>query len=126
VRQAIALAGGYDTMRFRSRDPFLDSADFRADYHDLWTEFAKVSAEIARLQAELDGKRAFAPPSLGDLPLASQVTSKILDLEAQRFGVETADFAKEKKYLAEAIAQEDQTDFCARSAKAIGTAGCRR
>jgi polysaccharide export outer membrane protein len=108
VRQAIALAGGYDTMRFRSRDPFLDSSDFRADYHDLWTEFAKVSAEIARLQAELDGKNVFAPPSLGDLPLPTQVTSKIIDLESQRFAVDTADFAKEKKYLAEAIAQENQ------------------
>jgi polysaccharide biosynthesis/export protein len=108
VRQAIALAGGYDTMRFRSRDPFLDSADFRADYSDLWTEFAKISTEIARLQAELDGKSVFAPPSLGDLPLATQVTSKIIDLELQRFGVDTADFAKEKKYLAAAIAQEDQ------------------
>jgi len=27
-RQAIALAGGYDTMRFRSRDPFLDPQIF--------------------------------------------------------------------------------------------------
>jgi polysaccharide export outer membrane protein len=108
VRQAIALAGGYDTMRFRSRDPFLDSADFRADYYGLWTEFAKVSAEIARLQAELDGKSVFTPPSLGDLPLSAQVTSKIIDLESQRFDVDTTDFAKEKKYLAEAIAQEDR------------------
>jgi polysaccharide export outer membrane protein len=108
VRQAIALAGGYDTMRFRSRDPFLDSADFRGDYYDLWTEFTKVNAEIARLQAELDGKSAYVPPTLGDLPLADQVTSKIVDLEAQRFRVDTADLAKEKKYLANAIAQEDQ------------------
>jgi polysaccharide biosynthesis/export protein len=108
VRQAIALAGGYDTMRFRSRDPFLDSADFRSDYHDLWTEFAKVNAEIARLQAELDGKNVFEPPSLGDVPLANEITSKIIDLESQRFGVDTADFGKEKKYLAKAIAQEDQ------------------
>lgn len=108
VRQAIALAGGYDTMRFRSRDPFLDSADFRGDYYDLWTEFAKVNAEIARLQAELDGKSVFEPPSLGDLPLASQITSRIIDLESQRFLVDTADLVKEKKYLAKAIAQEDQ------------------
>ncbi len=108
VRQAIALAGGYDTMRFRSRDPFLDSADFRGDYYDLWTEFAKVSVEIARLQAELDGKSEFKPPSLGDVPLASEITSKIIDLETQRFGVDTADLAKEKQYLANAIAQEDQ------------------
>jgi polysaccharide export outer membrane protein len=108
VRQAIALAGGYDTMRFRSRDPFLDSADFRGDYYDLWTEFVKVNAEIARFQAELDGKSVFTPPSLGDLPLTSQVTSKIVNLESQRFSVDSADLAKEKKYLAQAIAQEDQ------------------
>lgn len=108
VRQAIALAGGYDTMRFRSRDPFLDSADFHSDYYDLWTEFAKVSAEIARLQAELDGKSTFQRPGLGDVPLPAPVTSKIIDLESQRFGVDTADLAKEKRYLSEAIAQEDR------------------
>jgi polysaccharide export outer membrane protein len=108
VRQAIALAGGYDTMRFRSRDPFLDSADFHSDYYDLWTEFAKVSAEIARLQAELDGKSTFQQPTLGDVPLPAPVTSKIIDLESQRFGVDTADLAKEKRYLSEAIAQEDR------------------
>ena len=108
VRQAVSLAGGYDTMRFRSRDPFLDSADFRSDYNDLWAEFAKVNAEIARLQAELDGKSVYEPPSLNDVPLATQVTSRIVDLESQRFGVDAADFAKEKKYLAKAIAQEDQ------------------
>jgi polysaccharide export outer membrane protein len=108
VRQAISLAGGFDTMRFRSRDPFLDSSDFHADYNDLWTEFAKESAEIARIQAELDGKSAFEPPSLGDVPLPDTVTSKILKLATQRFGVDTADFAKEKRYLTEAVAQEDQ------------------
>jgi polysaccharide export outer membrane protein len=108
VRQAISLAGGFDTMRFRSRDPFLDASDFHADYNDLWTEFAKETAEIARIQAELDGKSAFEPPSLGDVPLPATVTSKILKLAKQRFGVDTADFAKEKRYLTEAVAQEDQ------------------
>jgi polysaccharide export outer membrane protein len=28
VRQGIALASGYDTMRFGERDPFLDPSDF--------------------------------------------------------------------------------------------------
>jgi polysaccharide export outer membrane protein len=108
VRQAIALAGGYDTMRFRSRDPFLDAADFRSDYYDLWTEFAKVSALISRLQAELDGQSAFPPPGLGDVPLPTPITSKIIDLESQHFTVDAADLAKEKRYLSEAISQEDQ------------------
>ena len=108
VRQAIALAGGYDTMRFRSRDPFLDSADFHADYNDLWTEFAKASAELARFQAELDGKSTYAAPNRGDIPLENQLSSKIVALEARRFDVDTADLKKQKEYLAQAISQEDQ------------------
>ena len=107
VRQAIALAGGYDTMRFRSRDPFLDSADFRSDYSNLWIDFARLKAEIARYQAELDGKSAFDPPRLSDVPVPTSATSNILDLESKRFSLETADFAKQKQYLTGAVAQED-------------------
>jgi polysaccharide export outer membrane protein len=107
VRQAIALAGGYDTMRFRGRDPFLDSSDFRGDYYELWTEFAKVRAQAERFQAELDGKSALGQTNLNDLPLPSAVTSKIADVEAQRLGVDNSDHQKEKKYLEDAVQQED-------------------
>jgi len=107
VRQAIALAGGYNTMRFRSRDPFLDSSDFRSDYSNLWIDFAKLKAEIARFQAELDGKSAFDPPRLSDVPVPTSATSNILDLESKRFSLDTADFAKQKQYLTGAVAQED-------------------
>jgi polysaccharide biosynthesis/export protein len=107
VRQAIALAGGYDTMRFRGRDPFLDSSDFRGDYYELWTEFAKVRAQAERFQAELDGKSALGQPKLDDLPLPSGVTSKIVDLEAQRLSVDNSDHQKEKQYLENAVQQED-------------------
>jgi polysaccharide export outer membrane protein len=108
VRQAIALAGGYDTMRFRGRDPFLDSSDFRGDYYELWTEFAKVRAQAERFQAELDDKSALAKPKLDDLPLPSGVTSKILDLEAQRLSVDNSDHQKEKQYLENAVQQEEE------------------
>jgi polysaccharide biosynthesis/export protein len=107
VRQAIALAGGYDTMRFRGRDPFLDSSDFRGDYYDLWTEFAKVRAQAERFQAELDGKSALGQSNLDDLPLPSAVTSKIVDVEAQRLSVDNSDHQKEKQYLKDAVQQED-------------------
>jgi polysaccharide export outer membrane protein len=108
VRQAIALAGGYDTMRFRGRNPFLDSSDFRGDYYELWTEFAKVRAQAERFQAELDGKSALGQPNLDDLPLPSPVTSKIVDVEAQRLSVDNSDHQKESQYLENAVQQEDR------------------
>ena len=107
VRQAIALAGGYDTMRFRGRDPFLDSSDFRGDYYELWTEFTKVRAQAERLQAELDGKNTIGQDSSNDTPLPAAVTSKIVSVEAQRLSVDNADHQKEKQYLKTAVAQED-------------------
>jgi polysaccharide export outer membrane protein len=107
VRQAIALAGGYDTMRFRGRDPFLDSSDFRGDYYELWTEFAKVRAQAERFQTEIDGKSALGQPNQDDLPLPSAVTSKIVDVEAQRLSVDNSDHQKEKQYLENAVQQED-------------------
>jgi polysaccharide export outer membrane protein len=107
VRQAIALAGGYDTKRFRGRDPFLDSSDFRGDYYELWTEFAKVRAQAERFQAELDGKSALEQSNPGDLPLPPATTSKIVDVEAQRLIVDNSDHQKEKKYLEDAVQQED-------------------
>src|SRR5437879_5782330 len=53
VRQAVALSGGYDLMRFRANNPFLEAADFRSEYESLWTEFAKEQSHIWRLKAEL-------------------------------------------------------------------------
>ncbi|WP_024512529.1 polysaccharide biosynthesis/export family protein [Bradyrhizobium sp. ARR65] len=107
VRQAIALAGGYDTMRFRGRDPFLDSSDFRGDYYELWTEFAKVRAQAARFQAELDAKSTLGQLKLNDLPLPAGVTSTIADVEAQRLSVDNSDHEKEKQYLENAVREEE-------------------
>src|SRR5262245_47967698 len=53
VRQAVALSGGYEIMRFRMNNPFLESADFRSDYESLWTEFAKEQTHIWRMRMEL-------------------------------------------------------------------------
>jgi polysaccharide export outer membrane protein len=47
VRQALTLAGGY-VMRFRAKDPFLESADLRSEYMSLWTDFAREQIRISR------------------------------------------------------------------------------
>jgi polysaccharide export outer membrane protein len=107
VRQAIALAGGYDTMRFRGRDPFLESADFRADYYSLWTEFAKEQARISRLKAELAGNAQFDRQRFTVVPVASHVLSQIEDSEARQLTLRNGDHAKEMDHLQRAIRQQD-------------------
>jgi len=50
VRQAIASAGGFDVMRFRAKDPFLESADIKAEYDSQWLEFAREQARLRSLR----------------------------------------------------------------------------
>ena len=75
VRQAIALAGGYDIMRFRMNNPFLEQADLQSEYNALWTEFAKEQTRHARLQAELEEKAELDRSTLAKTPLATAVAS---------------------------------------------------
>lgn len=55
VRQAVSLAGGYEIMRFRMNNPFLESADLRNDYQTLWMQYVKVQAKVWRLKKQLAG-----------------------------------------------------------------------
>jgi polysaccharide export outer membrane protein len=107
VRQAVALAGGYDVMRFRGHDPFLESADFRAEYYSLWTEFAKQQAYISRLKAELEHDGRLNTQGFVDAPIPDAVGSEIHDLEVQQLLSRLADRKKEMEHLERAIAQED-------------------
>ena len=53
VAQAVALAGGYEIMRFRMNNPFIEMADLRRDYQTRWLELATAYAAIWRLRSEL-------------------------------------------------------------------------
>ena len=78
VRQAIAQAGGYEIMRFRMNNPFLEAADLRGEYESLWTDFAKEQARIWRLKAEL-GETNITPEFLHSSGVVSKnVMIKIL------------------------------------------------
>ena len=107
VRQAIALAGGYDIMRFRMNNPFLEQADLQSQYHSLWTEFAKEQARLARLQAELQNKVELDRSALAKTPLPTAVTSLIDSVEMDQLKTRIADYVKEKTYLREATDRED-------------------
>ena len=80
VRQAIALAGGYDIMHFRMENPFLGEADMRGDYDALWTQFAQQQAVIQRLQAELDGADTLDRKALRETPIPASIAAQIVDI----------------------------------------------
>jgi polysaccharide export outer membrane protein len=105
VRQAVALSGGYDTMRFRTSNPILDWADLKSDYETFWTEFAKEQAHVWRLKSELGDKISSAQNSLSDLPLPRSTISEIARLETERLNILQADHERQKAFLQRAIKQ---------------------
>lgn len=107
VRQAIALAGGYDIMHFRMDNPFLEQADFQSEYNAMWTEYARNQAVIARLNAELDNADSFDRKTLNETPLPEEQTARIVDIEQQQLAARNSTYRKDRSYLEDAMKKED-------------------
>lgn len=103
VRQAVALSGGYELMRYRMLNPVLESADLRAEYETLWTEFAKEQAHVWRLKTELGDSENLDQSKLTDLPLAGQTVSEIVHVEAEQLKARQTDLDRQKTFLRSAI-----------------------
>lgn len=107
VRQAIALAGGYDIMHFRMNNPFLEEADLRGDYNGLWTQYAEGQAEILRLNAELKDETTFDRKALDETPIPRSLASRINSVEEQRLATRNVLYEKDKQYFRDAIKKEN-------------------
>jgi polysaccharide export outer membrane protein len=99
VRQAIALAGGFDIMRYRLVNPFIESADMKGKQESLWTEIAKVRAEAARVRAELDGNQSLDESAVRDIPLAPGFIDQLIETESATLKGRLEDFAKDQDHL---------------------------
>lgn len=108
VRQAVALSGGYEVMRFRTNtNPFLESSDFRSEYETLWTEFAKEQAHVWRLRTELGDKNTLDQTVLRQAPIAPSELLQIAHLEDQQLKSRQSEYDREKAFLQSAVKMSD-------------------
>lgn len=105
ARQAVALAGGYDTIRLRTNNPNLDLADLKSEYASLLIDFAKERVRTWRLNAELGDSEAFDKRLVEDLPLPRSQLDEIIRLETQNLSARKTDQQREKEFLKRAIKQ---------------------
>jgi polysaccharide export outer membrane protein len=103
VRQAIALAGGYDVVRLRTANPFAELADLRGEYQVLLAELAREQASIERLQAELDDKGS-PNIDLSKMPIAGSFASEMAKLATEQFAARTEDRQAAVSHLQKSIA----------------------
>jgi polysaccharide export outer membrane protein len=105
VRQALALAGGYNFLRSHLGVDLLTVVDFQGNRDTLAVEYAAERAKYARIQAELND---ISDPKFGELakrlPSAPGVMEAV-NLEAEQFKMRTADWRKEVGFLQDNVAR---------------------
>jgi polysaccharide export outer membrane protein len=108
IRQAVALAGGFDLLRFKLDNPLMQISDLMGEYNSLSVDYAKTQAIVIRLQAELDGNQALNAKAMADVPVAESLSAEIMKNEQNQLEVRNQDFAKEQQYLISAAQKEGQ------------------
>jgi polysaccharide export outer membrane protein len=108
VREAVALSGGYDIMRFRiNRSPFLESADLRSEYEGQWTEFVKEQARTWRIRAELGIEAKIDNKTLMEAPILRSTITEILNVESEQLELHQRDYIREAAYLQGVVNQAE-------------------
>ena len=109
VRQAVALAGGYEIMRFRMKNPFLESADLRDEYQANWMEFVKTQSEIWRIRSELGTLDQQASlEKMTDAPILKPELDKVRETAREQLALATKHMLAEKSYLQSLVDVSDQ------------------
>ncbi|BAC51576.1 polysaccharide biosynthesis/export family protein [Bradyrhizobium diazoefficiens] len=108
ARQLVAIAGGYDIMRIKMNNPYLESADLRSEYGSLWTEFAKEQAHMWRIKSELGEATQLSPGALTDVPVARSAISEIVHAETEYLKIKENDHQQERSYLERGVRQGDE------------------
>lgn len=107
ARQLVAMAGGYDIMRIRMNNPYLEMADLRSEYGSLWTEFAKEQTRMWRVKTELGEAAPINPSALTDAPVARSAISEIVTAETEYLKTKQNDYQQEKAFLQRGVRQGD-------------------
>jgi polysaccharide biosynthesis/export protein len=107
VRQAVSLAGGYEIMRFRMNNPFLESTDLRNEHQSLWIRYVGEQGRIWRLQTELKAPNARSLEEMTEAPLPSQELLRTRELARQELEVQMSRYKAEREYLEQAAKTAD-------------------
>ncbi|QHO72369.1 exopolysaccharide biosynthesis protein [Bradyrhizobium sp. CCBAU 051011] len=107
ARQLVAVAGGYDIMRIRMSNPYLESADLRSEYGSLWTELAREQARMWRIKSELGEASQINPGMLANGPTVRSAISEIINTETEYLKTKQSDYQQEKAFLQRGVRQGD-------------------
>ncbi|MQB40608.1 polysaccharide biosynthesis/export family protein [Rhizobium sp. ICMP 5592] len=109
VRHAIALAGGYDALRFRTENPLMTAPDLKSENEALWIDLARQKARAISLRAELNKTPDIDLTSIYSAPLQRKTLDEIASFEESDLKMRLANYAKQRTYLQIAVKNAEGT-----------------
>ncbi|GLS21985.1 exopolysaccharide biosynthesis protein [Labrys miyagiensis] len=107
VRQALALAGGFD-FQGREQGTVKDLPTLRIDYELALSDIASATVQTARLNAELNGRTEFGPIDFSDTPLSRDRLTEIQKSEAAILQAQMDDYQRQHDFFNSAMGQADE------------------
>lgn len=107
VRQALAVAGGYDTIRLRPDSPLTQLVDSRSEYETLQVQYVQVMLQVKRLKTELGRNSDADDKEIDSVRVPETLLMQISAVENDRYASRTGNLKKEKSYMERRIAQSD-------------------
>ena len=99
VREAIALAGGFDPARSRTFDPYMEAANIRGEQTDAWIEHASVQVRRLGIEAMLNGNTLEDLRGRVAAPLPEGMIDEIAEVEVKRLGELERDDEDERTHV---------------------------
>lgn len=109
VRHAIALAGGYDALRFRTENPLMAAPDLKSENEGLWIDLARQKARAISLKAELNKRPEIDLNSLYSAPLQRKTLDEIAAFEESDLRMRLDNYAKQRTFLQIALRNAENT-----------------
>lgn len=108
VRQAIAVAGGFDVVRLRSSNPLVELADLRSEYASVSSELALAQAREKRLRNDINARGVAGLKASGDGDLQPGISRELLSLEVEQLATTLSDIENEKAYLRQQVRKAEE------------------
>ncbi|GJE42573.1 polysaccharide biosynthesis/export family protein [Methylobacterium soli] len=98
VRKAVALAGGYDSLRQGGKRSATEASDWLSEYDGLRTDSAEHKVRLVRLRSELDEVAQIDTKALVNMPVQAPLLSRITNLEIGQLQTNLDDLNSQRAY----------------------------
>lgn len=107
VRHAVALAGGFDALRFRAENPLMTAPDLKNENEELWIDLVRQVARAISLGAELADQDTFDLSPAYSAPISRKSIDELADFERRDFAMRRSAFVTQRAFLESSLHRVD-------------------